>query len=188
MPSLISADHSCIWVQGANNLDSWPSNVGLRYVCPIYKIYSMPEKFTLQPLLDLMRDRTDEATRQLGQLIAAEQDAKGRLQLLSQYREEYAQRFRDAQAQGLTLQSWQNYQDFLAKIDEAIAQQGSIVVASRQNTAAGQQRWQEQHTRMKAIDTLSVRHWKAQDKKANKQEQKQLDEFAARNYRSNKEN
>ena len=146
----------------------------------------MPEKFTLQPLLDLMRDRTDEATRQLGQLIAAEQNAKGRLQLLSRYREEYAQRFREAQAQGLTLQSWQNYQDFLAKIDEAITQQDSIVAASEQNTAAGQQHWQEQHTRMKAIDTLSVRHWEAQEKKANKQEQKQLDEFAAQSYQRGK--
>jgi flagellar FliJ protein len=147
----------------------------------------MPEKFTLQPLLDLMRDRADEATRQLGQLIAAEQNAKERLQLLSQYREEYAQRFRDAQTQGLTLQSWRNYQEFLARIDEAIAQQGGIVAASEQNTAAGQQHWQEQHTRMKAIDTLSVRHWEAQDKKANKQEQKQLDEFAARNHQRGKE-
>ncbi|GHU42248.1 flagellar FliJ protein [Betaproteobacteria bacterium] len=142
----------------------------------------MPEKFTLQPLLDLMQERTDEATRQLGQLIAAEQNAKGRLQLLSQYREEYAQRFREAQAQGLTLQSWQNYQEFLARIDEAITQQDNIVAASEQKTAEGQQRWQEQHTRLKAIDTLSVRHWKAQDKKANKLEQKQLDEFSIRSY------
>jgi flagellar FliJ protein len=147
----------------------------------------MPEKFTLQPLLDLMRDRTDEATRQLGQLIAAEQNAKGRLQLLSQYREEYAQRFRDAQVEGLTLQRWQNYEDFLSKIDEAITQQGNIVAASEQNTAAGQQHWQEQHTRMKAIDTLSVRHWKAQDKKANKLEQKQLDEFASRSFQRGKD-
>ncbi|MDR1888294.1 MAG: flagellar export protein FliJ [Zoogloeaceae bacterium] len=147
----------------------------------------MPEKFTLQPLLDLMRDRTDEATRQLGQLIAAEQNAKGRLRLLSQYREEYAQRFRDAQTAGLTLQSWQNYQDFLAKIDEAIAQQGNIVAASEQNTAAGQQHWQEQHTRMKAIDTLSIRHQKTQDKKQNKLEQKQLDEFAIRSYQQVKD-
>ena len=142
----------------------------------------MPEKFTLQPLLELMQDRTDEATRQLGQLIAAEQNARGRLQLLSQYREEYAQRFREAQTQGLTLQSWQNYQEFLAKIDEAITQQGAIVAASEQKTAAGQQHWQAQHTRLKAIDTLSVRHWKAQDIKANKLEQKQLDEFAIRSY------
>jgi flagellar FliJ protein len=147
----------------------------------------MPEKFTLQPLLDLMRDRTDEASRQLGQLIAAEQNAKGRLQLLSQYREEYAQRFREAQVEGLTLQRWQNYEDFLSKIDEAITQQGNIVAASEQNTAAGQQHWQEQHTRMKAIDTLSVRHWKAQDKKANKLEQKQLDEFASRSFQRGKD-
>jgi flagellar FliJ protein len=138
------------------------------------------QKFTLQPLLDLMRERTDEATRKLGLLIAAEQNARNRLQLLVQYREEYAQRFREAQNAGLTLQSWQNYQDFLARIDEAIHQQTDMVKTAGQNTAVGQQHWKEQNTRMKAIDTLAVRHWKAEDKKANKLEQKQLDEFAAR--------
>ena len=55
----------------------------------------MSRPFTLQPLLDLMQTRTDEATRRLGRLIAAEQSARSRLELLEQYREEYAQRYRD---------------------------------------------------------------------------------------------
>ncbi len=142
----------------------------------------MSKDFTLQPLLDLMHDRADEATRQLGQLVATEQNARGRLELLSQYRAEYAQRFRDAQTQGLTLQAWQNYQDFLAKIDEAIQQQQEVVNASARNTEAGQQHWKEQNTRLKAIDTLAHRHATAVQKKENRQEQKQLDEFAARRF------
>ena len=60
----------------------------------------MAQAFSLQPLLELMQTRTDEATRQLGKLIAAEQNAKSRLQMLEQYREEYAQRMREATAQG----------------------------------------------------------------------------------------
>jgi flagellar FliJ protein len=43
----------------------------------------MSRDFSLQPLLDLMRDRADEATRRLGQLVAAEQNARGRLKLLT---------------------------------------------------------------------------------------------------------
>ncbi|MDR2364302.1 MAG: flagellar export protein FliJ [Zoogloeaceae bacterium] len=139
-------------------------------------------KFTLQPLLDLLNERADEAARQLGRLIAAEEDARARLALLCQYREEYAQRFREAQLAGLTLSSWRNYQEFLGKIDEAIRQQGAQVENSAQNTAAGQEHWREQNARMKAIDTLSLRHQRAENQKALRQEQKQTDEYGLRRH------
>jgi len=139
-------------------------------------------RFSLQPLLDLMRERTDEATRKLGLLIAAEQSERGRLELLTEYREEYLVSFREAQDRGLTLQTWRNYQEFLEQLDEAIRQQTMQVEASAENTARGQKHWKEQNTRMKAIDTLSVRHQRAEEKKFLKQEQKQHDEISARNH------
>jgi flagellar FliJ protein len=142
----------------------------------------MSRNFSLQPLLDLMRDRADEATRQLGQLIAAEQDARSRLALLTQYREEYVQRFRDAQTGGLTLQAWRNYQDFIDKIDVAITQQSALVETSAQETATGQAHWKTQNRKLKAIDTLALRHQKSLLEKDARQEQKQLDEFATRRY------
>lgn len=142
----------------------------------------MTKKFTLQPLLELMRDRTDEATRRLGQLVAAEQSARSKLQLLMDYRAEYVQRFQEAQAQGLTLQAWQNYQVFLNKIDEAISQQTKQVEASAEKTAQGQQHWKTQNTKLKAIDTLSIRHDKKLQQQETRQEQKLLDEFASRRY------
>lgn len=142
----------------------------------------MTEKFTLQPLLELMQDRADEATRRLGQLVSAEQDARKRLALLTQYREEYLQRFREAQSGGLTPQAWRNFQEFLDKLDLAILQQTGLVETSAQNTVAGQEHWKVQNTKLKAIDTLSIRHQQALQKKEAKQEQKQLDEFAARRF------
>ncbi|MGB4466898.1 MAG: flagellar export protein FliJ [Azovibrio sp.] len=142
----------------------------------------MSQKFTLQPLLELMRERTDEASRRLGEVIAVEQSARSKLQLLLDYRSEYVQRFQEAQVQGLTLQVWQNYQAFLNKIDDAIRQQTAQVEASAQNTAAAQQYWQTQNTRLKAIDTLSARHDRKVQYQENRQEQKLLDEFASRHY------
>lgn len=142
----------------------------------------MSKKFTLQPLLELMRDRTDEATRRLGQLVAAEQSARSKLQLLMDYRAEYVQRFQEAQAQGLTLQAWQNYMAFLNKIDEAISQQNTHVEASARQTAQGQEHWKAQNTKLKAIDTLSDRHDKKLQQQENRQEQKLLDEFSNRRF------
>ena len=119
----------------------------------------MPQTFSLQPLLDLMQTRTDEATRTLGKLIAAEQSQRSRLQMLEQYREEYAQRLR-----------------------EAIAQQRLAVEDSERNTKAGQAHWQSQNKQLKAIDTLSQRHDARERYRENKIEQKLQDEFSTRKY------
>ncbi|MCH2218941.1 MAG: flagellar export protein FliJ [Dechloromonas sp.] len=142
----------------------------------------MPQTFSLQPLLDLMQTRTDEATRTLGKLIAAEQSQRSRLQMLEQYREEYAQRLREAVAQGITRLVMLNYQDFLARIDEAIEQQRLAVKDSERNTKAGQEHWQSQNKQLKAIDTLSQRHDARERYRENKIEQKLQDEFSTRKY------
>jgi len=146
----------------------------------------MAQPFSLQPLLEIMQTRADEATRQLGQLIAAEQNQRSRLQMLEQYREEYAQRLRDATAQGVTRLILHNYQDFLARIDEAITQQRIVVGNSARNTRAGQDHWQAQNTRLKAIDTLSQRHDARERHRENRQEQKIQDEFSTRKFGAGK--
>jgi len=142
----------------------------------------MAQAFSLQPLLELMQTRTDDATRQLGKLIAAEQNAKSRLQMLEQYREEYAQKMRDASAQGITRMALHNYQDFLARIDQAISQQTQAVQQSQQSTAAGQNHWKEQNKRLKAIDTRSLRHDAKERWREGKLEQKIQDEYSSRKY------
>lgn len=138
--------------------------------------------FTLQPLLEIMQNRADEATRKLGQLLAAEQNQRSRLEMLENYRAEYAQRLRDTAAEGITPLALRNYQDFMARIDEAIAQQRAVVDASVRNTKAGQDHWQSQNRQLKAIDTLSNRHDARERLRENKQEQKVQDEFSTRRY------
>lgn len=143
----------------------------------------MTKPFSLQAVLDLMQNRADEATRDLARLIAAEQDAKAKLDLLSQYREEYARRFQASAQAGISPLQWKNFQDFLNRLDEAIGQQQSVVDHSCNNTAAGQAHWQEQRLRLKAIDTLSVRHRSAELSLELRREQKLCDEFAGRKRR-----
>lgn len=142
----------------------------------------MTQAFSLQPLLDLMQTRADEATRKLGQLIAAEQSQRSRLQMLEQYRDEYAQRMLEATADGITRLILLNYQAFLARIDEAIAQQRTAVENSERSTKAGKNQWQDQNKQLKAIDTLSQRHDARERYRENKQEQKLQDEFSTRKY------
>lgn len=142
----------------------------------------MAQAFSLQPLLEIMQSRADEATRKLGKLIAAEQSQRSRLEMLEQYRSEYAQRLSEATKQGVTRLVLLNFQDFLARIDEAIAQQRIAVENSEQSTKAGKDHWREQNKKMKALDTLSVRHDARLRYQENRQDQKLQDEFSSRKY------
>lgn len=146
----------------------------------------MAQPFSLQPLLEIMQTRTDEATRELGQLIAAEQNQKSRLQMLEQYRSEYAQQMSEATSRGVTRLVLHNYQDFLGRIDSAIEQQRIAVKNSENGTKAGQEHWQAQNKKLKAIDTLSQRHDTRERYRENKLEQKLQDEFSMRKYSTGK--
>jgi len=140
----------------------------------------MSKPFALQTVLDLMRQRADEATIQLAGLIASEKDADAKLKLLSDYRAEYAQRFQDAAREGLAPQQWRNFQDFLRRLDEAIDQQRQVVARSRRNTSRGQEAWRAQQVKLKAMDTLAIRHHEAEERREARRDQKLLDEIAAR--------
>ncbi|MDR0576805.1 MAG: flagellar export protein FliJ [Candidatus Accumulibacter sp.] len=140
----------------------------------------MTKPFPLQTILELMQDRADEATRNLARLIANEKDAKAKLDMLLGYRDEYAARFREAAQNGLTQLEWQNFQHFMNRLDEAIEQQRETVALRARNTAAGQMQWQQQRKKLKAFDTLSIRHFASENALQMKRDQKLQDEFAAR--------
>jgi flagellar FliJ protein len=136
--------------------------------------------FSLQSVLELMRNRNDEATQRLASLIGVERDEKKKLALLLQYRDEYTTRFRLAAQNGLGQPEWRNYQEFLDRLDGALKQQRHTVRLQETHTAAGQAEWQEQRTRLKAFDALSERHSASEARLELRHEQKTQDEFAAR--------
>ena len=140
----------------------------------------MTKPFSLQTVLDLMQIRTDDATRHLAQLIASERDAKAKLEMLQHYRDEYATRFREPAQNGLSQREWQNFQQFLNRLDEAIDAQRKTVATQTRHTAAGQVEWQQQKKKLMAFDTLSDRHFARESAREMKREQKIQDEFAAR--------
>jgi len=147
----------------------------------------MNKPFHLQPLLDLSNMRLDEASRQLGKLIAGEQEASQRLELLTQYRDEYQARFLVEAGQGLAPDAWRNYQHFIGRLDQAIDQARTLVTASKQRTATGQQNWLDKRGKVKAFDTLAQRHQLRVAYAESRVEQKQSDEHTARRFGANAE-
>ena len=141
------------------------------------------KSFPLQTLLDLSNARMDDAARQLGQLVASEQEVETTLAVLLKYREEYESRFRQAARDGMTRDEWRNYQSFLGRLDEAIAQQRALAEASRLRTANGQKEWLDKRNKVKAFDTLSQRHREHEVRIEAKTEQREQDEHAAKGFR-----
>lgn len=140
----------------------------------------MAKPFHLAPLQELSNLRLDQATRQLGQLIAGEQQASQRLELLVLYRDEYQAQFLAAAEQGLDPHRWRNYRQFLDKIDTAIEQARTMAASARQRTAAGQKNWQDKHGKVKAFDTLAQRFRERIAYEEARSQQKLMDEHAAR--------
>lgn len=142
----------------------------------------MNKPFHLQSLLDLSNLRLDEAARLLGVLIAGEQEAGQRLELLVQYRDEYQARFAAAASIGIGPNAWRNYRHFLDRLDQAIGQARAIVDTSKQRTVAGQHNWLDKRGKAKAFDTLAQRHQARVAYAGARHEQKQSDEHSARRY------
>jgi len=126
--------------------------------------------------------KLEEATRRLGELISGEQQAAQRLELLTQYRDEYHARFLAAAQEGLSRDQWRNYQSFLDRLDAAIGQAREMVAQTHQLTAAGQLEWLAKRGRVKAFDTLAHRHQARVNYQETRLEQKDLDEHASRSH------
>lgn len=142
----------------------------------------MPPPFPLQPLLDLSQLRLDQASRELGELIAGEHQASARLALLVNYRDEYHGRFLAAAADGIGPVEWSNYTRFLARIDDAIVTAAQSVSQTQQRTLAGKQDWMGKHGKVRAFCTLADRHQARAADDEHRAEQKASDEHGARRH------
>lgn len=143
----------------------------------------MTKPFVLKPLLDLSKNRLNDATRDLGELMAREQESARKLELLQRYRAEYEERFREALNDGIGVEAMRNYSVFIARIDDAIDVQQSQLDQSQKNTSAGREAWMQQRNKLKAFDTLHDRHRVAENRREGRAEQSLLDEHSARRHR-----
>ena len=147
----------------------------------------MPKPFSLKTVLDLSHARLDDAARQLGRLMANERASSDTLALLIRYRDDYLARFLEIARDGISPDRMRNYQAFVGRLDDAIAQQRTTLNDSQQRTASGQKAWVTHRNRARALDTLSQRHLAHERRQEEQREQKRSDENAMNLYRANRE-
>lgn len=140
----------------------------------------MATSSALETLIELATKSTDEAAKRLGRAIKAGDDAQQKLELLMQYRDDYAVRFQARMMSGFTASGYRNFQFFLDKLDDAIKGQQQAIQLAQKRIDDERKAWQGSERKRISYDTLATRAMKAQEVKAMKREQKQTDEFAAR--------
>lgn len=136
----------------------------------------------LEMLIELTQNRLDDAARNLGKLLASERADEQKLELLTNYRHEYQNKFMAAAQNGLSPDAWSNYQVFLSRLDEAVALQTRIVTQAKQRSVAGQKVWMAERTKSKAYGTLQQRIESREAARESKREQKAADEHAVKGF------
>ena len=142
----------------------------------------MAKPFPLQTLLELAQERSDAAAAQLGVVNGHERDMVQRLQVLLQYRGEYAARLTSVAQSGMHSVGLLNFREFIDKIDLAIAMQRELVAKAQRDVQTGQRHWHLERRKLKSFDTLSQRHFLADRKNEARREQKEQDDFALKDF------
>ncbi|MDI1238103.1 MAG: flagellar export protein FliJ [Polaromonas sp.] len=142
----------------------------------------MPNKLPLATLIELAQNKTDEATRRLGQLQNAHTSAAGKLEMLLQYRQEYLVQLQQQMQAGLSSSHVRNFQNFISTLDGAIEQQRALTVQADTRLAHGRGDWQNNKRRLNSFDTLANRVRQQEMVRLGKKEQRDSDERTSRQF------
>ncbi|MBS1146297.1 MAG: flagellar protein FliJ [Proteobacteria bacterium] len=140
----------------------------------------MATRSALNTLIDLANKDADEAAKHLGEVLRNCEEATQKLQLLQQYRDDYAQRCQTSLSNGISATHFNNFQVFMHKLDHAIAGQQTVVSHANQRAEQARLAWQVCEQKKMSFVTLSDRANKEDARRELWRDQKQNDEHAAR--------
>ena len=139
----------------------------------------MTEHNSLDRLMELARERADDAARQLQTLNGSLRDARRQLDTLLVYRQDYTQRLEQAAQAGLSASNYHNFTLFIATLDEAIAQQNKVLAQIGAQVETGRRHWSDEQRKLNSYATLAERHAHRAALREQRKEQRDNDEIAA---------
>lgn len=98
-----------------------------------------------------------------------------RLDELKSYRNEYASRFNGSER--VAAARWQDYQNFLKRIDQAMTDQEQHIRAGKESRDAHRRRWLVKRQKLESIERVVDRFQKSEDVAAERKLQKSLDDL-----------
>lgn len=132
----------------------------------------------MQPVLRIAAMRERDAARELGNAQRMLQEQEGRLAELRAYQAEYARDFQVQGSAGISAARFQEYQRFMASLNQAIEQQQQVVQNAVRVYAQKQQFWQQAYGKSKSLDKVMERYCTQEQYEQGQREQKAADEMA----------
>lgn len=149
-------------------------------------ISDMAKSSALNTLLELSTTKADDAAKRLGQANAAVKSEEEKLRVLQGYLDEYDERFKLSMSKGLSPVMYQNYQQFMVKMQAAVNGQKQAVTNALKRVEDARRKWQESEKEKMSYTTLLRRADQTAKNKELKRDQKDTDERAARlSYKRN---
>ena len=146
----------------------------------------MANTSALETLIELAQRDSDDAAKRLGAALKEVENAQQKLNMLLGYRDDYANRFDQAQMNGITPFAYANFVAFVGKLDNAINGQQEVVKHAKYKSDLEKATWQESERKRLSYRTLNDRAAAEALKIENKRDQKMMDDHAARTVRTNR--
>lgn len=126
----------------------------------------------LQPAVDQARQKTEDALAKLATQQQQLARAEHQLGELERYRSEYA-----AAGDGaVSVSALLNRQQFIARIDQAIAQQAAEIDRQHRRLDQVRDHWQQAHARESALGSVIAQHQEHERRAEERREQAEIDE------------
>tara|TARA_R110000764_G_scaffold169230_1_gene256442 strand:- start:461 stop:916 length:456 start_codon:yes stop_codon:yes gene_type:complete len=134
----------------------------------------------LIPVLDMALEEERKAATVLGQCQKQLDEAQTRLRDLEYYCGEYAKGWAQRGGQGVGREWLMNYQRFMAQMEVALEQQRQTVSWNSQSIDKARENWRQRYQRLEAMRKLIEKYRQEAQSRADRQEQKLLDELSQR--------
>lgn len=136
----------------------------------------------LQLLVKVQQEKEDKLQAQYRAALLNYQSMQQKYQGLADYRIEYVQQTQQRGQQGMESRNFNQYLNFIGKLDAALTQQQLYVQQAKTTSEQRLQQLLAMQKKRKALEILIERELTDQQRKADKQEQKMLDEIATQQF------
>lgn len=134
----------------------------------------------MRVVVDLALHKANEAMKAVAYVQNQLRSDQEQLEQLHQYLEEYRSSSRTHGTQGISVQQFRIYNDFADNVERAIGQQQQQVATVQGQLSQLREHWRKLDARHQGLEKLLNKILLEEDAVAQRQEQKEQDEFASR--------
>lgn len=134
----------------------------------------------IHTLIEIAIKESSQAAEALGKASKLLKESEKNLNMLLDYRNDYTNQLAQNSQKGLFAESYQNFQGFLAKLNQAITSQQTVVDTCRQKVADQRKYWQECERKKLSYGVLVTQADARAQRAQLKKDQKLMDAHALR--------